>query len=320
MSEFVPKPPCWYVVEAENDGHVLRHNYFCAWERNLVRQAHMAAGEYCPNEYTITKVWRAPDNDSAVKRTVDLMDADYQQFGVTYESVLLAMRLQGFELIYEKGKEMARINFNNVSETTVGGALPNGPYVLKVVSASYSERNSWGDEQTYVEIVFDVAEGPHADALANRPDFAHTARLEFGDGKRLGILKHSLACISRSNANPNGAPFDAEAAFNALIDPDDPRHGVAAKAFEGKLFGGNVVQYHKPKKDGTDGTTEMVWTWYDAQEVREGKDKRGRAIEPLEDKYKRGYTPSQAAEQVAQVPDTFQPGQTPDLYGEDVPF
>ena len=28
------------------------------------------------------------------------------------------------------------------------------------MSASYSERNSWGDEQTYVEIVFDVAEGP----------------------------------------------------------------------------------------------------------------------------------------------------------------
>ena len=215
---------------------------------------------------------------------------------------------------------MARINFNNVSETTGGGALPNGPYVLKVVSASYSERNSWGDEQTYVELVFDVAEGPHADALANRHDFAHTARLEFGDGKRLGILKHSLACISRSNANPNGAPFDAEAAFNALIDPDDPRHGVAAKAFEGKLFGGNVVQYHRPKKDGTDGTTEMVWTWYDAQEVREGKDKRGRAIEPLEDKYKRGYTPSQTAEPVAQVPDSFQPGQPLEVYGEDIPF
>lgn len=211
---------------------------------------------------------------------------------------------------------MARINFNDVTEVVGGGALPNGPYVLKVVSASWQERNSWGDEQTYVEVVFDVAEGPHKDVLANRPDFAHMARLEFGDTKRLGILKHSLGCISRSNKNANGAPFDAEAAFNALIDPTDPRHAAAAKAFEGKLFGGNVVQYHRPKKDGTDGTTEMVWTWYDAQEVRDGKDRRGRAIEPLEDKYKRGYDPSQQATATAPTAPTT----APDLYDEDVPF
>lgn len=215
---------------------------------------------------------------------------------------------------------MARINFNDVTEATGNGALPNGPYVLKVVSASWQERNSWGDEQTYAEIVFDVAEGEHADALANRPEFAHTDRLDFGDPKRLGILKHALACISRSNSNANGVPFDAEAAFNALIDPTDPRHKAAAKAFEGKLFGGNVVQYHRPKKDGTDGTTEMVWTWYDAQEIRDGKDKRGRAIEPLEDKYKRGYTPNAAPQQqaVAQAPAGF--GQTDGMYDEDVPF
>ena len=216
---------------------------------------------------------------------------------------------------------MARINFDGVTETTGGGSLPNGPYVLKVTSASWQEHNSWGDEQTYAELVFDVAEGPHADALAGRPDFAHTARLEFGDHKRLGILKHALACISRSNTNANGVPFDAEAAFNALIDPDDPRHNVAAKAFEGRLFGGNVVQYHRPKRDGSDGTTEMVWTFYDAQEVRDGRDRRGRAIEPLEDKYKRGYTPQQAQPQVATVPDAYQPAaQGDDLYGEDVPF
>lgn len=54
---------------------------------------------------------------------------------------------------------MARINFNDVTEATGNGGLPNGPYVLKVVSASWQERNSWGDEQTYAEIVFDVAEG-----------------------------------------------------------------------------------------------------------------------------------------------------------------
>ena len=216
---------------------------------------------------------------------------------------------------------MARINFNDVTETTGNGALPNGPYVLKITSASWQERNSWGDEQTYAEFVFDVAEGPHKDALANRPDFAHTARLDFGDAKRLGILKHALACITRSNANPNGTPFDAEAAFNALIDPTDPRHGVASKAFEGRLFGGNVVQYHRPKKDGSDGTVEMVWTWYDAQEVRDGKDRNGRAIEPLEDKYKRGYTPQTAPQpqaQVAQVPTDF--GQVTGVYDEDVPF
>ncbi len=213
---------------------------------------------------------------------------------------------------------MARINFNDVAETTGNSALPNGPYVLKVVSASWQERTNWGDEQTYVEVVFDVAEGPYEGALASRPEFAHTARLEFGDGRRLGILKHSLACLSRSNVGANGAPFDAEGAFNALIDPEDPRHGVAAKAFEGKLFGGNVVKYHKPKRDGSDGTTEMVWTWYDAQEVRDGTDRSGRPIVALEDKYKRGYTPRQEQPQTAQAPADF--GQVTGVYDEDVPF
>lgn len=218
---------------------------------------------------------------------------------------------------------MARIDLSNVTEFTGNGGLPNGPYVLKVVKASWQPKDNWGKDQTWAEFVFDVAEGPYADALDGRPDFAHTARLEFGDPKRLGILKRSLGCLTRSNTNPNGAPFDAEGAFNALIDPTDPRHAVAPKAFEGKLFGGNVVQYHKPKKDGTDGTTEMVWTWYDAQEVRDGVDRKGNPIAPLEDQYKRGYTPQAAPQpQVAQVPATFDPNANAaaDLYSEDIPF
>lgn len=217
---------------------------------------------------------------------------------------------------------MARINFNDVTEATGSGALPNGPYVLKVLSADYNETDNWGNEQTYVEIVFDVAEGEYADALADRPDFAHTARLEFGDTKRLGFLKRNLGCISRSNKNANGTPFDAEAAFNALIDPTDPRHAAAGKAFVGKLFGGNVVQYHKPKKDGTDGTTEMVWDWYDAQEVRDGVDRKGKPIAALEDKYKKGYTPGAAPQQQERVapPEYAQQSAAAALYDEDVPF
>ena len=80
---------------------------------------------------------------------------------------------------------------------------------------------------------------------------------------------------------------------------------------------------NKPKKDGSDGTVEMVWTWYDAQEIRDGRDKRGRVIEPLEDQYKRGYTPQAAPQpQFAQVPETFDPNANAaaDLYDEDVPF
>ena len=213
---------------------------------------------------------------------------------------------------------MPRIDFNNVTESTGDGGLPNGPYVLKIVSASYSKKNRWGDDQTYVEVVFDVAEGPYADALASRPDFAHTARLEFGS--RLGLLKHSLGCISRSNKNVNGTPFDAEAAYNALIDEKDPRHAAAAHAFEGKLFGGNIVRYHKPKSDGSDGTTEMVWTWYDADEVRSGIDKKGRAIEPLADQYKKGYTPAavKPTQPAAEVPADY--GEVTGLYDEDIPF
>jgi len=216
---------------------------------------------------------------------------------------------------------MPRINFDDITEATGnGGALPNGPYVLKVVSASWQPKDSFGNDQTYVEIVFDVAEGPHAGALANRPDFAHTARLEFVNPRVRGILKRNLNCISRSNIGANGAPFDAEAAFNALIDPSDPRHAHAPKAFEGKLFGGNVVQYHKPKKDGSDGTTELVWTWYDAQEVRDGVDKKGNAITPLEDQYKRGYVPRQQQQEHIVPPEYANQQAVTAMYDEDVPF
>ena len=182
---------------------------------------------------------------------------------------------------------MARINFDATDEQTGTGSgrLPNGPYVLKVQDIVYEKINKWGEESNSARIVFDVAEGEHKDALKGRPDFAHALDLYFD--KNLGLLKHQLMCIARSNP-----AFDALAAFNCVIDPDDPNHDRALKAFVGKLFGGNVVTYHRPKKDGSDGTTERVWVVYDADEVRAGKDKDGNPIVPLEDQYKSGYTPA----------------------------
>jgi hypothetical protein len=205
---------------------------------------------------------------------------------------------------------MARIDFDSTEESKGNGSsrLPNGPYVLKVQDIEYEKVNKWGEESKSVHVVFDVAEGEHKDALKDRPDFAHTMDLYFD--KNLGLLKHQLMCMTRSNAN-----FDALAAFNCVIDPDDPNHDRALKAFVGKLFGGNVVTYHRPKKDGSDGTTERVWVVYDADEVRSGKDKDGNPIVPLEDQYKSGYTPA-ASSAAPATPSASAATETDD----DVPF
>ena len=179
------------------------------------------------------------------------------------------------------------INFDGIEESKGrSGQLPNGPYVLKVVKISYEPTNKWGDTSNSAQLVFDVAEGAYKDALANRPEFAHSIDLRFD--RNIGLLKHQLMCISRSNQG-----FDALSAFNSAIDMDDKYHARALKAFEGKLFGANLVTYHKPKKDGSDGTTIKAWVVYDAKEVRDGHDKDGNAIEPLPDQYKMGYTPRQ---------------------------
>lgn len=192
---------------------------------------------------------------------------------------------------------MAPIDFDKIQESEGGaGRLPNGPYVLKVLSVDYSEKDNWGNDREYVSFVFDVAEGAHADELAGRPDFTHTLDLYFNK-KGLGLTKRALRCMTESNPD-----FDAMRAFNCVIDESDQYHGRALKAFEGKVFGGNVVQYHKPKKDGSDGTTERVWVVYTADEVRNGKSDKGKEILPLEDQYKSGYTPAQTNSAPEQAP------------------
>lgn len=186
---------------------------------------------------------------------------------------------------------MARIDFDRVDESTGAGAVPNGTYVLKVTRCDFGDggtgRNRFGDANS-LTLEFDVAEGPHEGGLADRPGFARSLDLRFD--KALGVLKHNLMCISRSNPG-----FDALAAYNAATDVSDPAHARAISAFAGKVFGASLVTYHRPKADGTDGTTYRAWALYDADEARGGREKGGRPIAVLPDQWRAGWT-AEAAE------------------------
>lgn len=218
------------------------------------------------------------------------------------------------------------IDFSGVEESRGGFVdVPRGTYVLRVVSIDYEPTRSRRDGTSYetrgADLVWDVAEGPYKGAFANRPAWAHSASLNFrgydGGEANIGLLKHQLMSIARSNEG-----FDALAAFNAVIDPKDPHHARAVHAFEGKLFGASITDYHKPKKDGTDGSRMVVDSWWDADEARSGIDKDGDEIPVPEPQYKRGYTPQQAQQEApapAQAP-AGEASAAPDLYDEDVPF
>ena len=218
------------------------------------------------------------------------------------------------------------IDFNGVEESKGGfGEPPKGTYVLKVVSISYeptrSRRNGEAYETRGADLVWDVAEGPYKDAFGDRPEWTHSASLNFkgydGGKPNLGFLKHQLMCISRSNEG-----FDALAAFNAVIDPSDPHHARAVHAFEGKLFGATITDRHWRKQDGTDGSKKVVSSWWDADEARSGTDKDGNEIPAPDDQYQRGYdaAQSEAARAQAAQPAQAEPAPAVDVYDDDVPF
>lgn len=215
------------------------------------------------------------------------------------------------------------LNLDGVEESNgSGGRLPNGPYVLKVLKVGFQPKDQWGNDQTWMDLVWDVAEGPHKDAMADRPEFTHTVRVSFKE--RLGITKHVLNCLSRSNEQ-GGKPWAAVDAFKCVCDPDDRYHAQAARAFEGKLLGGNVVTYHKRNKGQTkdrypDNTQPMVVEFYDADEARQGQTRGGKPIEPQPDRWQRGWSRAQA--DAALAPAAPSQGSTvpADVYDDDLPW
>lgn len=150
---------------------------------------------------------------------------------------------------------MRSVNWNNINATSDSGftPLPAGPYVARLVNLTDNE------QREYVEVVFDIAEGEHAnyysDEWGKAHPYAHHFFMSYKDSA-LGILKGRLKAIADSNPG-----FDPEAAWNA--DRLD--------MFVGRLVGINLQEEEYERNDGDTGTRLNVCQVVDAQLVRDGK-------------------------------------------------
>ena len=139
--------------------------------------------------------------------------------------------------------------------STDGGfeKLPAGPYVAKIVDMVDN------DSKQYVELVFDIAEGEHAnfygDKWGKEHPFAHHIFLSYKD-TALGMLKGRLQSIQESNPG-----FDPFAAWDAgRLD-----------MFNGRILGINLQEEEYERNDGETGTRLTVCQVVPAQDVRDGK-------------------------------------------------
>lgn len=139
--------------------------------------------------------------------------------------------------------------------STDGGfeKLPAGPYVAKIVNMVDN------DSKQYVELVFDIAEGEHAnfygDKWGKEHPFAHHIFLSYKD-TALGMLKGRLEAIQASNPG-----FDPFAAWDAgRLD-----------MFANRLVGINLQEEEYERNDGETGTRLTVCQVVQAQDVRDGK-------------------------------------------------
>jgi hypothetical protein len=150
---------------------------------------------------------------------------------------------------------MRSVNWNNITASSDGGftPLPAGPYVARLVELNDNE------SREYVEAVFDIAEGEHAnyysDDWGKSHPYAHHFFMSYKDSA-LGMLKGRLDAIAKSNPG-----FDPEAAWNAgRLD-----------MFVNRLVGINLQEEEYERNDGDTGTRLNVCQVVDAQLVRDGK-------------------------------------------------
>ena len=150
---------------------------------------------------------------------------------------------------------MRSFNWNSIKSSTDGDftPLPAGPYVARLVEMKDNEAKE------YVEAVFDIAEGEHAnyysDDWGKSHPYAHHFFMSYKDSA-LGMLKGRLDAIAKSNPG-----FDPEAAWNAgRLD-----------MFVGRLVGINLQEEEYRRNDGEVATRLNVCQVVDAQRVREGK-------------------------------------------------
>lgn len=147
------------------------------------------------------------------------------------------------------------ISWATTEASTDGGfeKLPAGPYVAKIVDMVDN------DSKQYVELVFDIAEGEHAnfygDKWGKEHPFAHHIFLSYKD-TALGMLKGRLQAIQESNPG-----FDPFAAWDAgRLD-----------MFNGRILGINLQEEEYERNDGDTGTRLTVCQVISAQDVRDGK-------------------------------------------------
>ena len=146
------------------------------------------------------------------------------------------------------------VNWGTVEASTDGDftRLPAGPYVAKVVNAIDNANKE------YVEVIFDIAEGEHANYYSddwgkNHP-YAHHFFMSYKD-TALGMLKGRLEAIQASNQG-----FDPFAAWDAgRLD-----------MFTNRLVGLNL-QEEEYEYDGEVKTRLNVCQVVPAQDVRDGK-------------------------------------------------
>lgn len=150
---------------------------------------------------------------------------------------------------------MRKFNWSSITATADGeyAALPAGPYIARIVDMVDN------DQKEYVELIWDIAEGPHKDRFSDdwgkKHPYAHHVFLSYKD-TALGMLKGRLEAIQESNPG-----FDPFAAWDAgRLD-----------IFRGRLLGINLQEEEYEKRDGTVATRLNVCQVVTVDKVRNGE-------------------------------------------------
>lgn len=150
---------------------------------------------------------------------------------------------------------MRSVNWGQVQASSDGdfNRLPAGPYVARITQVEDK------DDKQYVEVIFDIAEGEHAnyysDDFGKNHPYSHHFFMSYKD-TALGMLKGRLEAIQASNPG-----FDPFAAWDAgRLD-----------MFIGRIVGINLQEEEYKGNDGKVRTRLNVCQVVPVQDVRDGK-------------------------------------------------
>lgn len=140
-------------------------------------------------------------------------------------------------------------NWNLIEEAGSFVKLPVGGYVLRIVDV---KDNSNGE---YLEIVYDIAEGPFAGHYAADDDWRHTFRKYYG-GKAAGFFKAFLNRLEESN--------------RGRFTVDRWTINCNEREFIGLEIGGLIQERYYTNQQGEDKTVLEVADTVAAQDIRNG--------------------------------------------------